>query len=181
MKKIFIFLFILLSVVIYYFYNKKNPKKNYYEIQSSNNMPAVFKPVHSEDVKPLSNKTIKTQDTNFEKFDQVEKEWLIRIEKLLGRSNFEYYSDLRSKNEEEKMKAYKEFHEYLRLKHGDNFSYNISEDQSVREKEVNTKYTRLLLTKIGEEKFKEYLIIRDHFNEEQQRKDQDGNALVIEF
>jgi len=60
-------------------------------------------------------------------------------------------------------------------------SYNISEDQSIREKDINTKYTRELLKHIGEEKFKLYLKTRDQFNEDLQRKSPNGQALVVEF
>jgi hypothetical protein len=183
LKKSLLFIFILLLVVGYYFFKRPaatQNEKTYNDIQVPSTT-VVFKNQALAPADSSPQKIIKTPDKNFEEYDQNEKVWLGKIETILGEKDFQYYTDLREKNDQEKMQAYKEFHEYLRQKHGDNFSYNISEDQSVREKEINTKYTRMLLKKIGEEKFKMYLNKRDEFNEELQRQSKDGQALVVEF
>lgn len=183
-KKILFAIFLLLIFLVYYFYNQpktqKDEKSTYNEIQT-HSTTVVFKDKTASPDKTSKTKIIKTADKNFEEYEQNEQEWLGKVEDLLGEKDFQFYVSLREKNDQEKMQAYQEFHDYLRKKHGDNFSYNISEDQSIREKDINTRYTRLLLKQIGEEKFKNYLKIRDHFNEELQRKSPNGQALVIEF
>jgi uncharacterized short protein YbdD (DUF466 family) len=187
-KPLSIFGVVLLLGIILFFYQqnrKDNLEKPYTDLEGNNSPVVVFKNEKSalpSSVMPeLNQKIIKTEDKNFAEYDQNEKEWLTRIENILGENDYQYYVGLRNKNEEEKMKAYKEFHDYLRQKNGDNFSYNISEDQSIREKEINTKYTREFLKHIGEEKFKSYLKVRDEFNAELQRKSKNGSALVVEF
>ena len=183
LKKISIILFVavLVGVFLYYYNNPKAVKdeKTYNDIQTSN--PTVV--LKNETTSPTApnQKVIKTQDKNFDEYEKNEQEWLGKIENILSQNDYEYYLDLRKKNDEEKMKAYKEFHDYLRQKHGDNFSYNISEDQSIREKEINTRNTRELLKRIGEEKFKLYLQARDQFNAELLKKSENGSALIIEF
>jgi hypothetical protein len=182
-KKLSLFIFIISLAFGYYFLNRPAATQNekiYNDIQTPSTT-VVFKNKALTPADSSPQKIIKTPDKNFEEYDQNEKAWLGKIELLLGENDFQYYTDLREKNDQEKMQAYKEFHEYLRQKHGDNFSYNISEDQSVREKDINTKYTRMLLKKIGEEKFKMYLKTRDEYNEELQKQSKDGQALVFEF
>lgn len=183
-KKISIILFVVvLAGVFLYFYSRprlNKEEKTYNDIQTTN--PTVVLKTNETAPTPASNqRIIKTPDKNFDEYDKNEQEWLSKIENILGQNDYEYYLDLRKKNDEEKMKAYKEFHDYLRQKHGDNFSYNISEDQGIREKEINTRNTRDLLNRIGEEKFKLYLKTRDEFNAELLKKSENGSALVIEF
>lgn len=182
-KKISILLLLIfIGTLLYYFYKPQTDKeeKTYNDIQTQNST-VVLEAEKNPPPAANNQKTFKTQDKNFDEYDTNEKEWLGKIENILGEKDYEYYIDLRNKNEEEKMKAYKEFHDYLRQKHGDNFSYNISEDQSIREKEINTNNTRDLLKRIGEEKFKLYLKARDQFNEELLKKSENGSALIIEF
>ena len=184
MKKKLVILFVLIVGVLLYFYNRPKEavdEKIYTDLQMPANQPVIFKTDRPEQETTRAQKVVRTQDKNFDEYDQNDRNWLRKIENILSASDYEFYLDIRNKNEEEKMKAYKEFHEYLRQKHGDNFSYNISEDQSIREKEINTKYTRELLKRIGEEKFKQYLQARDQFNEELQRQSKNGHALIVEF
>jgi uncharacterized protein YgiM (DUF1202 family) len=86
---------------------------------------------------------------------------------------------MRDRNEKEKMQAYKEYHNYLRQKYGDKFSYNITDDQSAREKQINQRYLKDLLKLIGPEKFKKYTASKDQFNEEMRRKNKE--SIQIEF
>jgi glutamyl-tRNA reductase len=163
-----------------YFSQKNANVIRYVELQSESKTVILKKETINPPVK-ITERIVKNSDSNFEEYDQMEKNWLEKAENILGKKDFLYYEDLRKRNDEEKMNAYKEFHNYLRQKNGDNFSYHLSEDQSIREKTINTKYTREFIKRIGEEKFKNYLKARDEFNEGLRRKAKEGHALIIEF
>lgn len=124
-------------------------------------------------------KVLGKDDENFEIFDKMEKNWLQKAETIMGPQNYRLYLEMRERNDKEKMQAYKEYHEYLRQKYGDKFSYNISEDQSVREKQINQRYLKELLGVIGPEKFKLYTAAKDQLNEEMRRNNKE--AIQIEF
>lgn len=190
MKKYFIIvLFIAIIFGVWYFNSRPKNENNYTDIQNitpetivqNDKKDEVVKTVNDKPLPPEPSRIVKTEDANFSRYDQIEKAWLSQAQNILGNNDFQFYQDLRNQNDEEKMQAYKEFHDYLRKKHGDNFSYHISEDQSVREKAINTKYTQVLIKRIGEERFKQYLKARDQFNEDLQRKAKDGHAIIIEF
>lgn len=124
-------------------------------------------------------KVLAKDDENFEIFDKMEKNWLQKAETIMGPQKYGLYLEMRERNDKEKMQAYKEYHEYLRQKYGDKFSYNISEDQSVREKQINQRYLKELLGVIGPEKFKLYTAAKDQLNEEMRRNNKE--AIQIEF
>ena len=111
--------------------------------------------------------------------EAMEKVWLDEVKNIVGPQHFTIYLDMKKNNEKEKLEAYNEFHEYMRNKHGDNFSYNISEDQSVQEKKVNQKYLKELLKVIGQEKFASYIKARDKLNEKYRK--QNKIFLQVEF
>ncbi len=121
----------------------------------------------------------KTEDESFIVFDQIEKNWLKNAQEIMGEEKFEVYSEMRNRSEKEKLQAYKEYHDYLRSKYGDKFTYNISEDQSVREKEINQRYLKELVNLLGEEKFKEYTSQKDQFNEKIRRENK--TSVLIEY
>lgn len=120
-----------------------------------------------------------SQDERFEEFDRQEKAWFAKARAIIGDKDFSTYVQMREESEKEKLMAYKEYHNYLRQKFGDKFSYNISEDQSVREKEITKRYLAELLKLIGQEKFKKYTAARDQFNEQMRRENKE--AIQIEF
>lgn len=121
----------------------------------------------------------RVQDERFEEFDRQEKVWLSNVKKIIGEKDYPTYVQMREQSEKEKMMAYKEYHDYLRQKFGDKFSYNISEDQSVREKEITKRYLADLLKIIGAEKFKKYTAARDQFNEDMRRENKE--TIQVEF
>ena len=124
-------------------------------------------------------KVVESPENNFELYDRMEKKWLNLVLNIVGSKTYPLYLEMRERNDQEKMRAYKEYHDYLRLKYGDKYSYHISEDQSIREKKINEHYMNELLKLIGEEKFKTYLKAKDNFNEESRR--QSKEAMIIEF
>ena len=144
---------------------------------TSGSKPEVV-PVTIKKASPLVNHTkiiehtqlTKTDEEQFAAYDAMEKAWLNKVKMIVGEKTYPAYIEMRESNDKEKMVAYKEYHDYLRKKFGDKFTYNISEDQSVREKEINQKYLKMLLEKIGTEKFKSYVKARDVINEENRRK-----------
>lgn len=118
-------------------------------------------------------------EEDFKEFDQIEKNWLGTVELIIGEKNYPRYLEMRNQNEKEKMQAYKEYHDYLRQKYGDTFSYNISEDQSIREKQINQRYLKELLELIGPEAFKKYTDAKDLFNENMRRENKE--SIQMEF
>lgn len=120
-----------------------------------------------------------TEEEQFAEYDRMEKTWFASVKSTLGEAFYPQYLEMRERNEKEKMVAYKEYHDYLRKKYGDKFTYNISEDQSVREKEINQRYLKDLMKLVGEKKFQDYIKARDKINEENRR--QRKLFLQIEF
>lgn len=121
----------------------------------------------------------KSDEEQFAEFDEMDKKWLVNVKDIIGEKDYPFYLEMREINEKEKMQAYKEYHDFLRKKYGDKFNYNISEDQSIREKEINQKYLKILFEKIGKEKFQMYIKARDKINEENRRNKK--IFLQIEF
>jgi hypothetical protein len=187
LKKIFFLLVFLGIGLFWYFYQKSKVTPSFTDIEKNNPL-VVFTPptkekiaIINKPITPAPAKVFQGADENFSQFDQIEKTWLLKMASFFNRNDYDFYNEIRNRNEEEKMEAYKEFHDYLRKKNGDNFSYHISEDQSVREKAINNKYSQVLLKRIGPEKFKMYLKTRDQFNEDLARNAPSGRAMIIEF
>ena len=196
-KKIFIItLLVLVGLGSYYYFRthkkEESPEGRNIVIRDSNPQKKSSDPLIPSSLKIKDQKLGKTLETdrdpqtaeetadkNFELFDQLEKKWLTRTTQLIGPELSKQYLEMREENEKEKMMAYKAYHDYLRQKYGDKFSYNISEDQSTREKEINNRYLTELLKLIGPDKFKRYTEMKDQFNEEMRRNNKE--ALQIEF
>ncbi|MBY0415876.1 MAG: hypothetical protein K2Q18_17015 [Bdellovibrionales bacterium] len=141
-------------------------------------VPATIKTGANAKVKDRAEGEVRDED-DFQVFDQIEKEWLLITKGIIDEDHYGAYLEMREKNEKEKAMAYKEYHDYLKQKYGDKFSYNISEDQSVREKEINQRYLKELLALIGNEKFQQYILARDKINEENRRNNKE--FIQIEF
>lgn len=124
-------------------------------------------------------KAKESEDEQFLAFDKFEKTWLLKAQEIIGSDKYAQYLEMRNQNEKEKLQAYNEYHEYLRQKYGDKFSYNITDDHSAKEKQINQRYLKDLLTLIGPEKFKTYTAAKDLFNEEMRR--QNKESIHIEF
>jgi len=196
-KKFFSAIIILALILVgYYFYQR--PKNNiitYEELQKmkqskslpkEENVPLTLKAegntsVAEKHTDSAVKKVYETKDDKFEAFDRMEQAWLKNVQGLLSAKEYLAYEELRNLNEKEKAEAYKAYHDYLRSKYGNNFKYNISEDQSIREKKINEKYLKDLLKLVGEEKFKKYLKLKDQYNENLRRESKSKSFLVIEF
>lgn len=191
MKKFFaIFSVLLLFLIGNYFYQRsKTNIISYEELQNIKkakalpkveNVPLTLKTEANVKVAPTK-KVYETKDDKFEAFDRMEQAWLKNVQGLLSPKEYLAYEELRNLNEKEKADAYKAYHDYLRSRYGNNFKYNISEDQSIREKKINDKYLKDLLKLIGEDKFKKYLSLKDQYNETLRRDSKTKSFLVIEF
>ena len=183
MKKIIIAVILIIIIVAALIYS---PSRNILQISKSKEESINVAPPSAQvdrQKKPLNNykagKAVESAQNNFEIYDQMEKKWLESVSNIIGNKSMPMYLDMRERNDKEKMQAYKEYHDYLRFKYGDKYTYNISEDQSIREKKINERYLNDLLKLIGQEKFKAYLKARDDFNEENRR--QSKEAMIIEF
>lgn len=140
-------------------------------------VPATIKKEDVEKVDKSQNKEV--TDDEFKAFDEMEKKWLTTVEQLIGPEAFPKYLEMREANEKEKSLAYQEYHDYLRKKYGDKFTYNISEDQSIREKQINQRYLKELLLLLGSNKFQTYLKARDQINEENRKNNKE--FIQVEF
>jgi hypothetical protein len=178
----------------YWYYNRNNGSVviSYEELKKRKeaaNQNIIAAPINNtpESIKTTPNKeprkpvVYETKDDKFEAFDKMETEWLSKAQPLFNEKEYILYKDMRSRADQEKEKAYQAYHDYLRAKFGNNFKYNISEDQSVLEKKINTKYQKELQTLIGDDRMKKYVALREEFNEELRRKSNGKNFIVIEF
>ncbi|NOT78400.1 MAG: hypothetical protein HOP07_05290 [Bacteriovoracaceae bacterium] len=140
-------------------------------------------PIEKKELIPVKEKEFTTmspaEKDAFNEYDIIEKKWLEIVKNNLGESFYFQYLEMREQNDKEKMSAYQEYHDYLRQKQGDKFEYNISEDQSERERKINQIYLNKLLEIIGPAKFQEYLKSRDQFNEESRRNNKE--FILMEF
>ena len=197
-KKFIPYLLILLLVGWFsykFFVERKTPKEqsmqlDWDQLDANSGSKAEKEPVtiktqivdgpngREQKVREFTNSTPQ-DDEQFAAFDEMEKKWLADVHAIVGDQFYPTYFEMRERNEKEKMQAYKEYHDYLRKKHGDNFTYNISEDQSIREKEINKRYLQELMKLIGEEKFKAYIKARDKINEDNRRNKKE--FLQVEF
>lgn len=141
-------------------------------------IPATIKTLSASSTEKVLKAPI-AEDDQFKAFDKVEGVWLGRVEKIIGPVNYPRYNQMRESNEKEKLKAYRDYHAFLRKKYGDKFTYNISEDQGIQEKKINQKYLKELRALIGDDKFKAYIKARDEINEENRKEE--ANHLQIEF
>lgn len=144
-----------------------------------NTVPASIKTTAAEKKSHVREFVSKDEEDRFAEYDVMEKKWLSTVEAIVGPAHYPRYLEMREVNEKEKMQAYKEYHDYLRQKYGDKFNYNISEDQSIREKEINKKYLKDLLKLIGEQKFQAYVSARDKINEENRKAKKE--FIQVEF
>lgn len=185
-KRLFIGVFFITACMYYYQYSLKrfshfnNTQKNETEVTNNDliNTPQSLK---SNEKNLPKIKVYETKDDKFSAFEEMEKNWLNKSKELLGDNNFKEYFNLRENCEKEKEKAYSAYHDYLRSKNGNNFKYNISEDQSALELKINEKYQDKLLKIIGEDKYKKYLVLKDNFNEELHKKSNGKEVILIEF
>ena len=189
-KKISLVIVVILALAGWFFFRAQNtPVQKIVEIDSDVK-PVVKKVVNTEpntppsfkfkpNEKKINSRTRVTTDEKFEIFDKLEQVWLSKAQEIIGADKYPIYLDMKNRNDKEKMQAYKEYHDYLRQKYGDKFSYNISDDQSIREKEINQKYLSDLLKLIGPEKFTKYTAAKDQLNEEMRKNNKE--AIQIEF
>ena len=192
-KKIILVIAVLIIIISWFFYT--SPKLISEKIVETNNDTKVIAPdsqippslkisnstaLPTKDSVEKKNYRIKeSKDEKFEAFDKLEKAWLNKAQEIIGAENYPLYVEMRNQNDKEKMQAYKEYHDYLRQKYGDKFSYNITDDQSAREKQINQRYLNNLLKLIGPTKFKNYTSSKDQFNEEMRRNNKE--SIQIEF
>ena len=143
-------------------------------------LPRSIKENKASDTRVIAKEIGVTEtDEMVAEIELMEKKWLDEVKNIIGPKDYPLYLELKKNNDQEKLEAYNEFHEYMRKKHGDKFSYNISEDQSLQEKKVNQKYLKELLNLIGKDKFATFIEARDKFNENFRKKNK--FFLQVEF
>ncbi len=119
-----------------------------------------------------------------EYYEEVENNWFSQIEALfvgefsLKEEVIESYMDLRESYEEEKMISFQEFHDFMASKHGDQYTYNPTDDMEVFENKVADEYYEKMRALLGDDQYRRYLEVKDQFND-RLREEQDVDKLVI--
>lgn len=136
-------------------------------------------------IKELSDEDLKKIDEQFEK---VEKEWATEVEQLfvgeLGLNSlaFEQYKALREAYDEDKYEAERDFHDFMRKKYGEKYSYNPTETQEIYENRIQEKYESQLKKILGEKSFIRYLEVREKFNQQiMEEQDPKDGVMLIDF
>ncbi len=187
MKKIIIILLIPLVLISIYILStqgnneqEKTPSKTINLVDktehSLSNIPSPSKNTniasqeyieeHIED-KPLTDKQIEDLDIYFQ---QTEKDWLKKIENLfsikwkLDKKYLKKYKLIRKNNEQEKVDMYQKFHQEMVDKHGDNYSYNSTEDELLLNKKIDKIYLQKIKELLGKNRYSEYLKVKSKFN-----------------
>lgn len=127
-------------------------------------------------------------DSLEEYFDKIELEWEEEIKNLfvaelnLDAALVKEYFSMREGLELEKDKSFRRFHEEMKKKHGENYAYSPTVDQESYEDKILEGYYKILKEKIGEEKYVEYIKVKERFNDRlrSEQNPTDG-VLFIEF
>ena len=118
--------------------------------------------------KPLTDQQIEELDKYFE---QTEKDWLKKIENLfltkwnLDKEYLKKYKLIRKNNEQEKVDMYQKFHQEMVEKHGDNYSYNSTEEDLLMNTKIDEIYLQKIKDLLGKKHYSEYLKLKSKFNE----------------
>ena len=127
-------------------------------------------------------------DSLEEYFDKIETEWEEEIKNLfvaelnLDANLVKEYFSMREDLEVEKDKAFQHFHEQMRKKHGENYAYSPTADQESYEDKILEGYYTVLKEKMGEEKYIEYIKVKERFNDRlRSEQNPTTGVLFIEF
>lgn len=144
-----------------------------------------------EDIQSISESTSLTEDQIIEleaTFEEIESKWQEEIEDIfindmnLSKSAVQDYFKMREGFEKDSYEAFEAFHEEMVKKHGENYSYNPTEDEEAFQKKIRTRYEEELQKKIGMDNFKKYIQLKDSFNQRLIEKyDSNKGVLHIEF
>ncbi|MDD0852089.1 hypothetical protein HBN50_03230 [Halobacteriovorax sp. GB3] len=163
---------------------KKDFTYNKEKILSEDAVEALAKKAQESEESPLSDEELEEME---EHFMEVEGRWRAEIEQLfikeleLSEEFVADYYKMREGFEKDSYLAFETYHEQMRLKHGDNYSYNPTEDEEAFQKEIRETYEKKLLEKMGKEKFRKYIQVKDRFNEGLIEGNDRKAALLIEF
>jgi hypothetical protein len=200
MKKVLIFIILVLTgLVVFYFQNDKSldlevVQENKSEvIKTTNKVASATTKVPSKpngqdkDIDELiSDEELNEMNEYLEKIDS---EWNNEIENLFmsdsknGKVHVELYRELKRGYEDERERRYEAFHEEMRKKHGENYSYPPSSDEEMFNEKLVKAYEKVLSEKIGKEKMIEYMSLKDRFNAklESELSDKTDFFTQIEF
>ena len=184
MKKIIIVLFVLLFFIIIYIVSNQdnNQQERIKPIvkETEQTLPNITPPSKKTDNtskeyieeyiedKPLTDQQIEELDKYFE---QTEKDWLKKIENLfltkwnLDKEYLKKYKLIRKNNEQEKVDMYQKFHQEMVEKHGDNYSYNSTEEDLLMNTKIDEIYLQKIKDLLGKKHYSEYLKLKSKFNE----------------
>lgn len=144
-----------------------------------------------EELKSISESTSLTEDQIIEleaTFEEIESKWQEEVEDIfvndmgLAKGVVQDYFKMREGFEKDSYEAFEAFHEEMLKKHGENYSYNPTEDEEAFQKKIRSRYENELQKKIGLDNFKKYIQLKDAFNQRLIEKyDSNKGVLHIEF
>ncbi|EQC45040.1 hypothetical protein M899_0588 [Bacteriovorax sp. BSW11_IV] len=190
----------ILAGIVYFFYanqslNSTSPDTISKKVESSfdKNDDSVKSPslLTKEDVKAISESTSLTEEQIIEleaTFEEIETHWQEEVQDIfindmgLTKEHVEDYFKMREGFEKDSYEAFEAFHEEMVRKHGENYSYNPTEDEEAFQKKIRERYETEFQKKIGLENFQKYIQLKDSFNQRLIEKyDSNKGVLHIEF
>lgn len=109
-----------------------------------------------------------------DQFSRIDRMWSTAVQykfKKLGISEaaFEQYQQMRQDFEQEALSGLEKFHQEMKNQKGEDYTYRITEFDDKVMNELRKKYHDRLANIIGEEAMKEFVLMRDQFNEKLMR------------
>lgn len=161
------------------------------ESELSTDAQADFEPDFGDDMREVSPEENQS-DPSFQDFDalealfeEVEQEWQGSMEKLirqdLGLSEqvLERYYELRDDYDESKLMAFEDYHQKMIDEHGADYAIQPSVQMEDFDNNVLPQYIEQLQELIGQEGVRQYIQMKDEFNQRIREKGHPGAALIL--
>ena len=194
MKKISILVIIIVVIGISFFYLSKNKIEPVYDGVVIEDVNTSVNVVIDKDISPTdeSDESIVSKDElkdMSEYLDKIETDWNGEIENFFmsdpenGETLVQLYRELKRGFEQERERRYAIFHQQMKQKHGENYSYPPSSDEEMFNEKLVKEYEKVLSEKIGKEKMINYMTLKDTFNNklEKNSSGDDEFFTLIEF
>lgn len=120
-----------------------------------------------------------------ELFDEVEEQWADEIKKLfvdelkLGPESYKKYQSLRDEYDFAKLEAYEAYHERMIEQHGADYPYQASLQVEEFDNVALPEFYKRLEAEIGLDALRQYIRVKDDFNEELRKNQPPGPAQIL--
>lgn len=125
-----------------------------------------------------------------EYYDKVTSGWDSRMAELfmnelgLNQEDLTFYFELKNQFENKKMQAFKDYHEQKFQQHGDDYRYELNDDElTFAIDEIKNDYSEQLREKIGEDHYRQYKDALATYNKDlvEMGKGRSGPKIFVEF